>query len=303
LKINLLIFKLGFIGFGEAGFEMSRGLKSEGLQEILAYDKCWNVQPDSELIKDRIRHSGIHLLSTIEDLVTQANVVISVTSSRVALEVASEVVPYLNKKKVFVDANAASPKLKKKISSVVRESGAKFVDVAMMGALPLHQHKVPIFASGDGVDLFFKMMTPYGMRITVVGEEPGRASAIKMFRSVYMKGCALLLLESLFAAYKYGVEDYVLESLTETMDNTPFVKTVSRLVNGTAVHANRRIHEMADVLQTLQELEITPVMSEATKKGLEWIANLKLKEHFGGKVPTDYKNVLKEIQTKVKENK
>ena len=37
--------KLGFIGFGEAAFNIAKGLGDEGLKGIIAYDKFWNVAP------------------------------------------------------------------------------------------------------------------------------------------------------------------------------------------------------------------------------------------------------------------
>ena len=40
---------VGFIGFGEAAFNIAKGLKKEGLEGIIAYDKFWNVSPNSEL--------------------------------------------------------------------------------------------------------------------------------------------------------------------------------------------------------------------------------------------------------------
>ena len=60
-------------------------------------------------------------------------------------------------------------------------------------------------------------MTPYGMDITYMDSPAGGASASKMFRSIFMKGFVMLLLEMIVAAHQYQVEDDVLMSIEKTL--------------------------------------------------------------------------------------
>ena len=63
--------KIGFIGFGEAAFNIANGLQQEGLGGIIAYDKFWNALPNSELINRRAKESGVVLVPNLEELVKE----------------------------------------------------------------------------------------------------------------------------------------------------------------------------------------------------------------------------------------
>jgi 3-hydroxyisobutyrate dehydrogenase-like beta-hydroxyacid dehydrogenase len=290
--------KLGFIGFGEASFSMASGLKSQGLMDIAAYDKNYQTEPHASVIQQNAKEAKVELLSSLEELIEECNIVISATSSATAVEVARETEPFLSREKVFVDVNAASPEAMEEISSILEKSGSEFVDVAMMGPLPTYKHEVPILASGNGARSFKDRMEPFGMNIKVISKSPGKASGVKMFRSVFMKGLAALFFETYFPAKKYEVLDLVVESLSETMNNLSFEDVTQRLVCGTAIHAGRRIHEMEDVIRTLEGLNVTPAMSRSTHDTLEWIDSLGLKEHFSGQKPNDFSKVIEAIETK-----
>ena len=64
------------------------------------------------------------------------------------------------------------------------------------------------------------------------------------------------------------------------------------LVTASAIHAERQTHEMADCMAMLRDLEIAPTMTEATMKRLQWLADKKMKEKFGGKVPARWQEVV-----------
>jgi 3-hydroxyisobutyrate dehydrogenase-like beta-hydroxyacid dehydrogenase len=135
----------------------------------------------------------------------------------------------------------------------------------------------------------------------VIGDLAGTASAIKCFRSIYMKGAAALLFETCLAARRYGAADLIVESLSESFNSVPFETWVDRLLNGTAIHAERRMHEMDDVIETLQQLRMSAVMSLATRHVLSSIASMDLSERFGGKTPQNYAEVLAAMEAGAKD--
>ncbi|HHY47970.1 MAG TPA: NAD(P)-dependent oxidoreductase [Firmicutes bacterium] len=287
--------RLGFIGFGEAAFHIAQGLREEGFTTISAYDKFWNTEPYATQISRRVQESGVELLHNLPDLVRACDMIISATSGRVAAQVAQEAAPFLRPGKIFVDVNAASPKTMEDVSSIVEPTGARFVDVAMMGPLPVYKHRVPMLACGSGADGFRELLSPYKMRIQVVGRHPGMASAIKLFRSIFMKGIAAILIETLVASRRFQVESLIMDSIRETMEETSFANLVNRFVCGTAIHSDRRVHEMEDVIATLDSLGIDSGMSRATKEKLAWVNALRLKDTFGGETPSSYQEVLDAI--------
>lgn len=68
--------KISFTGFGEAAFELARGLKGEGVTKIYAYDPLINNPEYNLLIEKRATKSGVILTESIEEIVQKAAVLI-----------------------------------------------------------------------------------------------------------------------------------------------------------------------------------------------------------------------------------
>ncbi|WP_280169980.1 prephenate dehydrogenase/arogenate dehydrogenase family protein [Priestia megaterium] len=285
--------KLGFIGFGEAAFELSVGLKQEGLEIIFAHDVMLDHPTFGPQIKGRAIQAQVELLASPEEVLDQVDVVMVAVPADKAYEVSELLKPHLKKGCIYVDVSASTPAVKQKINNTIQEKNAFFVDAAMLGPLPVYKHKVPISASGNGVDQLISLMTSYSMNITKVSENPGDASAVKLIRSIYMKGVAALCLELLEAAHELNVEELVLDSLSETLDSKSFKETMNRLVTGTSIHALRRSIELDGSIQMLETSNLNSVMSKAAKNKLEALARLNLKEKFKGQKPDHWLEVIK----------
>lgn len=292
--------KIAFIGFGGAGYGLTKGLRKSGLQEVYFFDKLWDTPPYGDVIRKRATETGAVLLKSIEELLTVADVVISCVTESAAVPVTESAAPFLTKKHLYVDVNTTSPVIKEEVANIVEKTGAAFADVAMMGAIPVFLHRVPILASGNGAVRFKECMGPFGMNITCIGEKPGQASAIKMLRSIFMKGLVALLLETLNATHRYQVDDMVLESIKETMEKSPFLETVQLQVTKGIVNAERMAHEMEEVIKTLESLGVPATMSQATKEKLAWCSRLGLRDYFGGEIPQKLSEVLDAIDGKIK---
>jgi hypothetical protein len=101
-----------------------------------------------------------------------------------------------------------------------------------------------------------------------------------------------LFIEALEAASLMKVDHLVLKSIASTMNASSFEETFNRLVTGSAVHAERRAHEMKNVIEMLEGINVSPTMSKATFERLMWLASKNLKEKFGGKTPKDWHEVV-----------
>lgn len=283
---------LGFIGFGEAGFELSKGLKGAGLKDIVVFDPMHRDAVYGKLIQERIQDSGVTGKSSAKDVLDVADVVIVAVPGDKALAAAQQLVPFLKAETLYVDVSASSPDTKLQIWKAIQLTGLAFVDAAMLGPVPVHKHKVPILASGTGADRFMKVMQPYGMQIEKVSEIAGEATAIKLVQSIFMKGLQALLIELLEAGSALNVADLVLKSLQGVMNSGPFEPTVNRLVTGSAIHAQRRAHEMKNVIELLESANIKPTMSTAIYERLSWLASKNLRQRFGGKPPDTWQEVI-----------
>ncbi|WHY68953.1 DUF1932 domain-containing protein [Neobacillus sp. SuZ13] len=286
--------KLGFIGFGEAAFEMAAGLKVHGLEKIAAYDPLWNHPVYGKLVRERAEQAQVKLENSLECLfnLEEINILIVAVPANKAYEVSETVKPYIKNELVYIDVSASSPNVKQNINDNIKEKGAYFVDAAMMGPLPVYKHKVPILASGKGTDAFIDFMSPYDMNITKVSENPGDASAVKLIRSIFMKGLPALLLEMLEAASEFNVEELVINSLSETMNAKTFEETMNRLVTGTSIHALRRSIELEGSIEMLESSNLSSVMSRAARDKLKLLAEINLKEKFQGKTPESWLDVI-----------
>ncbi len=288
--------KLGFIGFGGAGYGIAKGLRGAGLAEIFFYDRMQGTPPFAEVIARHAEEIGAVRTADAADLLARVDLVVSCVTGAMAVDVAREAAAHLKPGHLWADVNTASPRVKQDVAAIVERTGAAFCDAAMMGPIPTYLHRVPILASGGGAARFGTLMAPWGMNIRNVGEKPGQASAIKMFRSIFMKGLLSLLLEMLTATHRYGVDETVLASIAETMDGPSFLETARLQMTKGSVNAERMAHEMEDVIATLDELGVPAGMSRAARDKLLWCAGFGLRERFGGELPATLEEVLRAME-------
>lgn len=283
--------KVGYIGFGEVAFEISRGLQAEGLQGIVAYDPMRTHPKYGALLEERAKTAGVALLPEAQDVAKAVDVLIAAVPGAYALQAAAGIAEQLGAGKIYADVSTSSPLVKGKIAAIVEARGALFVDGALMGRLTVDRHKVPTLVSGSGAAAFIQSLSPYGMVLKKVSDKAGDAIAVKLVRSVYMKGIASLQVEMLEAATKLQVEDLVVESIGKTMDAAPFGQTMNMLVTAGAIHAERQTHEMEDCVAMLKDLGIQPIMTTATVAHLQYLAEKNLKERFNGEMPERWETV------------
>ena len=291
---------IGFIGFGGAAYGLTKGLKEAGLQQVCFFDSLCEAPAKSGVIFKHGAETGAVFKKSIEQLVADAEIIISCVTGAAALPVAEQAALFLEPHHLYVDVNTASPKTMEAAAAAVEASGASFADVAMLGAVPAFLHRVPCLASGNGAERFKAAMEPYGMDITWVGTAAGQASAIKMFRSVFMKGFLALLMEMLSGTHRYQVDALVLDSIAKTMEKNPFLETVRLQMAKGVINAERMSQEMEAVIETYAEMELPSVMAAATCKKLRWCAAMNFKDHFAGSMSESLAEILDVMDEKIR---
>lgn len=274
-------FKVCFIGFGEAAYHIARGLSGEGFGPMAASDVMWQDERFGPSIRKRAEETGVTLLSSSDACIGRAEFVCSLTSAAVAVRVASGIVPKLAAGQAYVDMNSAGPSVKEEIAALEHAAGVQICDAAVMGTVPGNGHRVPMFLAGDGAKAFCDAMTPFGMRLTVLDRPAGSASAIKMLKSVVMKGLPQLMLESFIAAERYGVLDTLVGSLSSSLNGKTVEQLADTFVARTAIHAARRADEMRDVQKMLIGLSCDRRMTDATIEKLDDLAAQGWREKLG----------------------
>lgn len=273
---------IGFIGYGEAGSHIAAGLKSEGITQITAYD----INPERTLV------------SSPAELAASADILISAVTASSALQAAQQTLPFLQKRHTYVDINSVSPGLKQEIDRAIRAAGATFVEAAVMTPVPPYGHRAPMLLGGAGARQFAATMSAFGMRLEVVSDDVGAAAAVKMCRSVVVKGLEALVFECVRGAQHYGAEERVFACLDESFPGIDWKKLADYMVGRVVIHGERRAREMDEVARTLREGGIDPIMSEATARFQDWGGQLNLPSKFGPKGPANYREVLEIITHK-----
>ncbi len=290
-------FLIGFIGFGEAGFEIARGLNSAGVSRMCLCDLRTHDPEKAALISNRAREAGVEILDSVQEVALHSDIILSLVTPEASVAVAEEAAAHLKPGQLYVDLTSSFPDEMKAIAALLQPSGAYFVDGAMMGAVPVYGHKILIYVAGSHAGEAARVLNRHGMNLKAVGEEPGQASAIKLILSIATKGFGALLAEMLLAAHHYQVEAPALLAL-----NQYFVKgldaVVDRFVASDAVHAGRRIKEMESSVRLLEKIGVDPLMTGATVKMLKWTASLNLAEYFAGITPESYKDVIQAWEQK-----
>lgn len=287
---------VGFIGLGEAGSHIAKGLGSAGASPIFAYDVALASEERRALLQKRAVEANVALCKSIEDLARCSEVIFSTVVSSVAVEVAHQAASYLSSTHYFVDLNSTSPQTKQEIAAVVSASGARFIEGAVMAAVPPLGHRVPILLCGTAVSSLISRLSSYGMNLENFGPEIGRATATKMFRSIVVKGLEALFLECVMAASRYGVAEKVLESVGAGYPGLDWNKLAHYLIGRTAIHGERRAHEMEEVARTLRSMGIEPIMADAAARRILSFASLGLKARFGDKAPDSYDEVMRALE-------
>jgi len=283
---------LGFVGFGEVGFHFAKGLRE--WVRLFAYDINAAQRP---LIRQRAEETGTTLVDSPAALAEACHTLFSVVTASSALDAARQNAPGLTSRHLYADLNSVSPNTKREIRAVI---GDGFVEGAIMAPVGPYGHRVPILINGPAAAALFQTLTTYGMRIETMDAEVGAAAAVKMCRSIMVKGIEALIFECALGASRYGADERVFSSLDETFPGLNFRDLANYMIGRVVVHGERRAREMEEVAETLRDAGVDPIMAEATARRQDWSAKLDLRSHFGPQGPATYAEVL-DVITKLRE--
>ena len=287
--------RIAFIGFGEAGQTISRGLLGDSKPAIRTYDILFGQAAGAPLAA-AARALGVGLARDHADAVREADLVFLAVTASSSLEAARSCLPGLAKGQLFLDINSVSPQRKIETAALVAPSGAAYVDVAVMAPAAPYLHKVPCLIGGPGAAALAPRALALGMKMELVAVEVGQASAIKMFRSIVVKGLEAILVESMTASSEYGVEARVLASLQETFPGIDWEKLAGYMIERVVSHGKRRAAEMREVAATLEGIGLEPTMAAASAVRQQWIADLGVKERLNGRKTEDRAELVRAIR-------
>ena len=221
---------ISFIGFGEAGQAIASGLREAGIEQIAAWDILFPA-PDGEKLKDAAAAIGVRCATSAADAVRGADAIISAVTAASSVDAARSVRPHLAQQPFFLDINSVSPGRKQETAKLLGDT-ARYVDVAVLAPIHPARHQTPMLLAGPHAAAIAPVMSALDMRVSIAGSEIGAAAAIKMVRSVMIKGIEALTLECFLAAARAGVVDEVAASIK---NNIPAATNASANTSGQAV--------------------------------------------------------------------
>jgi 3-hydroxyisobutyrate dehydrogenase-like beta-hydroxyacid dehydrogenase len=292
-------FHLGLVGFGEIGQAFGTALHANGLQHIRAFDPLLTgvdaaSSPAAQAMRDCARAAQIRLVESHEELACESQVILSATPGAYTVLAAKALGPHLRAHHLILDLASCTPALKCEAAAIVAESGASFVDGAIVGASS-HGLGRRILTSGKAAARCRELLSPWQMNIDVLSGEVGSASAVKILRSIIMKGMEALVMECLLASTRYGITADVVASL-ESSFQKPFSVLANSLAAGDVIHAARRAEEVEMSAQTLIEVGLDPIVTRAVAERLRWVGRLGLTTHFEGQRPAGYREAIAAIE-------
>jgi 3-hydroxyisobutyrate dehydrogenase-like beta-hydroxyacid dehydrogenase len=254
--------RLCFIGFGEAGQAFASGLRTAGVTQMAAWDVLF---PDAAGARLRAagEQIGVRLGTSAADAIKGSDIVIAAVTAASSLKAAEQAKPYLSGDQLYFDVNSVSPGRKQQTDKLLAGS-ARYVDVAVMAPVHPALHQTPVLLAGPHAEAVQSIMQELGMKPSIAGPEIGQAAAIKMVRSVMIKGMEALTAECFLAATRAGVTPQILASLSKSFPTLDWTKIVAYNLERMANHGTRRAAEMEEVADTLRELGIDPHMASAT---------------------------------------
>jgi 3-hydroxyisobutyrate dehydrogenase-like beta-hydroxyacid dehydrogenase len=254
--------RISFIGFGEAGQAIAAGLREHGIERITAWDILF-PQAEGEKLRAAGDGMGVRLASSAQDAVRETDIIISAVTAASSHEAAESVAPHLAGNPRYLDINSVSPG-RKQASAALLDGRARYVDVAVIAPIHPKRHRTPLLISGPHAETVAPLLHELDMQLTVVGDATGAAAAIKMIRSVMIKGIEALTLECFLAARRAGVLEEVTASLKNNYPGLDWPKMSAYNLERMARHGERRAAEMEESAATLRELGLEPLMVDAT---------------------------------------
>ncbi len=264
--------EIAFIGFGEAGQAFAGARRAARAR---AYDIKTAAAATCEAKRADYARAGVDGHDTPAAALAGAAIVLSVVTADQALPAARLYAGLLAPGASWFDLNSVAPGTKRDAAVAIEAAGGRYVDVAVMAPVHPLGLAVPLLVSGPHAEDGAAALTAIGFsNVRVVAGGIGAASAIKMIRSVMVKGLEALTTEWILAAEAAGVRDEAVAALNASWPGTDWAAKADYNLDRMMVHGRRRAEEMYEAAATLKGLGISPMMTEAVVNWQQAIGDL-----------------------------
>jgi len=265
--------KIGIMSIGEMGFHWAKLLKSHGV-EVLTYDK-----DRGEVSRKRAENAGVKSVASMKNLVSEAELIVSIVipfaAKRVAAKVAKAAIKAGRKDLLFLDANAISPMTADAIAKTLIPAGVNFVDGCIIGGASKMGSGTLVYVSGPEATRL-QALESFNIPIKILGPRTNQASAFKVVYAGLTKGLQGLFCELLMGARRFGLMNELRAQYEESFPG--LLDKVSSSIIGLRIHAGRRAEEMDELKRTFNHHGMKSFMAPAVQKVLQAIADLDVRQ-------------------------
>ena len=272
--------EIGIVGFGEAGRAFASGW-ALGRGRVCAYDILTGTEGGRAEMEASAGELDVAMAFEPKTLMARADTIFCLVPTDQAVAAAAAMAPFVRPETLWLDGASSSPARKREAAAMVETAGGTYVDMAIMAPVYPKRHRTPVLLSGHAAARAAGVLETLGMTCTVVGDTVGDASAVKMIRSVLVKGLEALTAECFLAARSAGVEQAVLASFAQSDPGVDWSSRTAYNLERMMAHGNRRAAEMREVVSTLTELGLPGRVSEATALWQDEIGDLQISDRDG----------------------
>jgi len=252
------------LGLGEGGSYLARALSAaRPAAHTLAYDAAI-ASPAADSLHEKATSLGLDLREEIGDWLGEVDIVFSLVPGSAAVAAARALRPAMRPGAVFADLNSITSAMVREIAAVFDGSDIDLVDGAVLGNFHAGG-RVPVLLAGTRSDEVRDLLAGDMFKPECIAGQPGDASAIKMLRSVVMKGLEALFVEALVAAEVQGLRPAFMQAFKD-LDERPFATTMEVQTVTHLVHAARRLGEIERVQSILRADGVDDTMTEASRR-------------------------------------
>lgn len=253
---------IGFLGFGEASRAFCDSLRAaEAGLSFTAHDIALSG-PEAEEMRAAMAARGVACHDAAAGL-GSADLVFSAVTADQSLAAVAPLLPALGPGRVLVDINSVSPARKRETAQRVAATGAAYLDMAVMAPVHPRGHRTPVLVAGTPAPGLAEFLVALGFDANEAGPEPGDATAVKMVRSVFVKGLEAITVEALMAAERSGCGARILASLSQSFPGLGWPEHGRYAFERSLRHGARRAAEMRESAATLAELGLTASLATA----------------------------------------
>jgi 3-hydroxyisobutyrate dehydrogenase-like beta-hydroxyacid dehydrogenase len=284
---------IAFLGFGEAAQAFLAGWRTQKRfrARVTAYDIKTDSSEASVREAKRVEYAAAGVLGAADapEAVAGAELIFSVVTADQAHAAALAALPGLAVGAFVFDCNSCAPQTKARSAEATEAAGGRYVDVAVMAPVHPRLHRTPLLISGPRAPAAGSALKALDMAVSIHDGPVGSSSAVKMIRSIMIKGLEALVCECVLAGRKAGVDDVVLASLDETFSGFDWPKRSAYMLERAMTHGVRRAAEMREVALTVDLLGLEGAMSRAAAGWQRRVGELALRASDGD--PKSYRGL------------